>query len=85
MCLSSLNSISSEEAKRHSVKSSDSSSSGQSSLLTVDLKNFKALWNEEVYQNRERWKAQAAKGTVHPETLLFSFTRISIIICKKKL
>ncbi|XP_040027147.2 dual specificity calcium/calmodulin-dependent 3',5'-cyclic nucleotide phosphodiesterase 1A isoform X2 [Gasterosteus aculeatus] len=58
---SSLNSISSEEAKRHSVKSSDSSSSGHSSLLTVDLKNFKALWNEEVYQNRERWKAQAAK------------------------
>ncbi|XP_040911179.1 calcium/calmodulin-dependent 3',5'-cyclic nucleotide phosphodiesterase 1A isoform X2 [Toxotes jaculatrix] len=60
---SSLNSISSDEAKRHSVKSmgSDSSSSGQSSLLTVDIKNFKALWNEEVYQNRERWKAQAAK------------------------
>lgn len=44
---------------------SDSSSSGQSSLLTVDIKNFKALWNEEVYQNRERWKAQACKGTVH--------------------
>ncbi|XP_044075260.1 calcium/calmodulin-dependent 3',5'-cyclic nucleotide phosphodiesterase 1A isoform X2 [Siniperca chuatsi] len=60
---SSLNSISSDEAKRHSVKStgSDSSSSGQSSLLMVDLKNFKALWNEEVYQNRERWKAQASK------------------------
>nr|XP_046264419.1 calcium/calmodulin-dependent 3',5'-cyclic nucleotide phosphodiesterase 1A isoform X2 [Scatophagus argus] len=60
---SSLNSITSEEAKRHSVKSigSDSSSSGQSSLLTVDIKNFKALWNEEVYQNRERWKTQACK------------------------
>ncbi|KAM3603805.1 uncharacterized protein V6R79_002396 [Siganus canaliculatus] len=60
---SSLNSITSDEAKRHSVKSmgSDSSASGQSSLLTVDIKNFKALWNEEVYQNRERWKAQACK------------------------
>ncbi|XP_035994249.1 calcium/calmodulin-dependent 3',5'-cyclic nucleotide phosphodiesterase 1C isoform X4 [Fundulus heteroclitus] len=60
---SSLNSISSDETKRHSVKSmgSDSGSSGQSSLLTVDMKNFKALWNEEVYQNRERWKAQATK------------------------
>ncbi|XP_077393776.1 dual specificity calcium/calmodulin-dependent 3',5'-cyclic nucleotide phosphodiesterase 1A isoform X7 [Festucalex cinctus] len=60
---SSLNSISSEEAKRHSVKSiaSDSCSSGQSPLLAVDIKNFKALWNEEVYQNRERWKAQATK------------------------
>lgn len=42
---------------------SDSSSSGQGSLLTVDIKNFKALWNEEVCQNRERWKAQACKGT----------------------
>ncbi|XP_077580815.1 dual specificity calcium/calmodulin-dependent 3',5'-cyclic nucleotide phosphodiesterase 1A isoform X2 [Stigmatopora nigra] len=60
---SSLNSISSEEAKRHSVKSapSDSCSSGANSLLTVDIKNFKALWNEEVYQNRERWKTQATK------------------------
>ncbi|XP_075877832.1 dual specificity calcium/calmodulin-dependent 3',5'-cyclic nucleotide phosphodiesterase 1A isoform X2 [Nelusetta ayraudi] len=60
---SSLNSISSDEAKRHSMKSmgSDSSSSGQGSLLTVDIKNFKALWNEEVCQNRERWKAQAGK------------------------
>ncbi|XP_013873827.1 calcium/calmodulin-dependent 3',5'-cyclic nucleotide phosphodiesterase 1A isoform X1 [Austrofundulus limnaeus] len=58
---SSLNSISSDETKRHSVKSSDSSSSGQSSLLSVDMKTFKVLWNEEVYQNRERWKTQAAK------------------------
>lgn len=63
----SLNSLSSEEAKRQSVKSmgSDSSSSGPSSLLSVDIKNFKAMWNEEVYQNRERWKAQACKGTVY--------------------
>ncbi|XP_061777022.1 dual specificity calcium/calmodulin-dependent 3',5'-cyclic nucleotide phosphodiesterase 1A isoform X1 [Nerophis ophidion] len=60
---SSLNSISTEDGKRHSVKStgSDSCSSGQGSLLSMDMKNFKALWNEEVYQNRERWKAQAAK------------------------
>ncbi|XP_019733266.1 calcium/calmodulin-dependent 3',5'-cyclic nucleotide phosphodiesterase 1A [Hippocampus comes] len=60
---SSLNSISSEEAKRHCVKSmaSDSCSSGHSPLLAVDMKNFKALWNEEVHQNRERWKAQATK------------------------
>uniref|UniRef100_A0A3Q2CNF0 Phosphodiesterase n=1 Tax=Cyprinodon variegatus TaxID=28743 RepID=A0A3Q2CNF0_CYPVA len=41
-----------------------------SSLLTVDIKNFKALWNEEVYQNRERWKAQATKGTVQPLKLI---------------
>lgn len=66
----SLNSIGSDESKRHSVKSvgSDSSSPGQSPLLMVDIKNFKALWNEEVYQNRERWKAQAAKGTVRAVT-----------------
>ncbi|XP_072296956.1 dual specificity calcium/calmodulin-dependent 3',5'-cyclic nucleotide phosphodiesterase 1C isoform X2 [Eucyclogobius newberryi] len=57
---SSLNSIGPEETKRKS-SSSDSSSSGHSSLLTVDMKNFKALWNEEVSQNRERWKSQAAK------------------------
>ncbi|XP_055008044.1 dual specificity calcium/calmodulin-dependent 3',5'-cyclic nucleotide phosphodiesterase 1C [Boleophthalmus pectinirostris] len=57
---SSLNSIGSEESKRKS-SGSDSGSSGHSSLLTVDMKNFKALWNEEVSQNRERWKAQAAK------------------------
>ncbi|KAK7896149.1 hypothetical protein WMY93_021474 [Mugilogobius chulae] len=57
---SSLNSIGSEETKRKS-SGSDSGSSGQSSLLTVDMKNFKALWNEEVSQNRERWKAQATK------------------------
>lgn len=44
---------------------SDSSSSGPGSLLTVDIKNFKAMWNEEVYQNRERWKAQACKGAVY--------------------
>lgn len=60
---SSLNSISSEDTKRHSVKStgSDSSSCGQGSLVSVDMKNFKALWNEEVSQNRERWKSQATK------------------------
>nr|XP_020447184.1 calcium/calmodulin-dependent 3',5'-cyclic nucleotide phosphodiesterase 1C-like isoform X3 [Monopterus albus]XP_020447185.1 calcium/calmodulin-dependent 3',5'-cyclic nucleotide phosphodiesterase 1C-like isoform X3 [Monopterus albus] len=60
---SSLNSINSDEGKRHNVKSvcSDSATSVQNSLLSVDMKNFKALWNEEVYQNRERWKAQADK------------------------
>ncbi|XP_029582517.1 calcium/calmodulin-dependent 3',5'-cyclic nucleotide phosphodiesterase 1C-like [Salmo trutta] len=62
---SSLNSISCEDAKHGSVKStgSESSAAGHFSLLAVDLKNFKALWNEEVYQNRERWKTQATKET----------------------
>uniref|UniRef100_A0A4W5LSV4 PDEase domain-containing protein n=1 Tax=Hucho hucho TaxID=62062 RepID=A0A4W5LSV4_9TELE len=62
---SSLNSISCEDAKRGSVKStgSESSATGHYSLLAVDLMNFKALWNEEVYQNRERWKTQATKET----------------------
>uniref|UniRef100_A0AAZ3QBB5 Phosphodiesterase n=1 Tax=Oncorhynchus tshawytscha TaxID=74940 RepID=A0AAZ3QBB5_ONCTS len=60
---SSLNSISCEDAKHGSVKStgSEGSATGHFSLLAVDLKNFKALWNEEVYQNRERWKTQATK------------------------
>uniref|UniRef100_A0A672K6H1 Phosphodiesterase n=1 Tax=Sinocyclocheilus grahami TaxID=75366 RepID=A0A672K6H1_SINGR len=56
--------ISTGDAKRSSVNSSGSDSSGSynCSLLTVDLKNFKAIWNEEVSLNRERWKTQAAKG-----------------------
>ena len=43
---------------------SEGSATGHFSLLAVDLKNFKALWNEEVYQNRERWKTQATKGVL---------------------
>ncbi|XP_051557651.1 dual specificity calcium/calmodulin-dependent 3',5'-cyclic nucleotide phosphodiesterase 1A-like [Myxocyprinus asiaticus] len=50
-------SITAGDAKRSSVNSSGS----DGSLLTVDLKNFKAIWNEEVSQNRERWKTQATK------------------------
>ncbi|KAG5286061.1 hypothetical protein AALO_G00010530 [Alosa alosa] len=62
---SSLNSITSVDAKHSSINStgSDSSSSHHGPLLAVDPKNFKAIWNEEVSQNRERWKAQAAKET----------------------
>ncbi|XP_009297150.3 dual specificity calcium/calmodulin-dependent 3',5'-cyclic nucleotide phosphodiesterase 1A isoform X4 [Danio rerio] len=63
--LSGFRSITGGDVKRSSVNSSasDSSSSHNGSLLTVDLKNFKALWNEEVSLNRERWKMQAAKET----------------------
>uniref|UniRef100_A0AAR2ITJ9 Phosphodiesterase n=1 Tax=Pygocentrus nattereri TaxID=42514 RepID=A0AAR2ITJ9_PYGNA len=56
---SSLNNIPSD-GKRPTVKSTGSE--GSTSLLSVDFKNFKATWNEEVQQNREKWKAQAAKG-----------------------
>lgn len=86
-CLSSLNSISSDESKRHSVKSmgSDSSSSGPGSLLTVDMKNFKALWNEEVYQNRERWKTQAAKGIVQFDLVkIWWFMAMVKLICPNR-
>uniref|UniRef100_A0A8B9LMR4 Phosphodiesterase n=1 Tax=Astyanax mexicanus TaxID=7994 RepID=A0A8B9LMR4_ASTMX len=41
-------------------------SEGSTSLLSVDFKSFKATWNDEVHQNREKWKAQAAKGE-HPK------------------
>uniref|UniRef100_A0A9J7Y7W6 Phosphodiesterase n=1 Tax=Cyprinus carpio carpio TaxID=630221 RepID=A0A9J7Y7W6_CYPCA len=49
-----------KDVKRSSVNSSGSDSSGSHncSLLTVDLKNFKAIWNEEVSLNRDRWKTQ---------------------------
>ncbi|XP_076837062.1 LOW QUALITY PROTEIN: dual specificity calcium/calmodulin-dependent 3',5'-cyclic nucleotide phosphodiesterase 1A [Brachyhypopomus gauderio] len=56
---SSLSSIPAGESKRSSVNSASSEAS--CSLLAVDLKNFKAIWNEQVFQNRERWKARAAK------------------------
>ncbi|XP_066484997.1 dual specificity calcium/calmodulin-dependent 3',5'-cyclic nucleotide phosphodiesterase 1C isoform X2 [Tiliqua scincoides] len=60
---SSLNSISSSEVKRSSVKStgSEGSASLNCSILTVDFKCFKATWTEVVQQNREKWKAQATK------------------------
>ncbi|KAM6135001.1 dual specificity calcium/calmodulin-dependent 3',5'-cyclic nucleotide phosphodiesterase 1C isoform 2-T2 [Pterocles gutturalis] len=60
---SSLNSISPSEVKRSSVKStgSEGSASLNCSILTVDFKCFKATWTEVVQQNREKWKAQAAK------------------------
>ncbi|XP_016430898.1 calcium/calmodulin-dependent 3',5'-cyclic nucleotide phosphodiesterase 1C-like isoform X2 [Sinocyclocheilus rhinocerous] len=63
--LAGFRSISAGDASRSSVNSSGSDSSGSynCSLLTVDLKNFKAIWNEEVSLNRERWKTQAAKET----------------------
>ncbi|XP_062376903.1 dual specificity calcium/calmodulin-dependent 3',5'-cyclic nucleotide phosphodiesterase 1A isoform X4 [Sardina pilchardus] len=59
---SSLNNIS-PDGKRSSVKStgSEGSTSLNCSLLTVDFKSFKATWNEEVQQNRDKWKAQATK------------------------
>ncbi|XP_049336084.1 dual specificity calcium/calmodulin-dependent 3',5'-cyclic nucleotide phosphodiesterase 1A isoform X2 [Astyanax mexicanus] len=55
---SSLNNIPAD-GKRPSVKSTGSE--GSTSLLSVDFKSFKATWNDEVHQNREKWKAQAAK------------------------
>ncbi|XP_062335741.1 LOW QUALITY PROTEIN: dual specificity calcium/calmodulin-dependent 3',5'-cyclic nucleotide phosphodiesterase 1A [Osmerus eperlanus] len=60
---SSLNSITQGDGKRSSVKSVGSEGSGNvnCSLHTVDFKCFKATWNEEVHQNREKWKTQATK------------------------
>ncbi|XP_060778112.1 dual specificity calcium/calmodulin-dependent 3',5'-cyclic nucleotide phosphodiesterase 1A isoform X2 [Neoarius graeffei] len=59
---SSLNNIPSD-GKRTNVKStgSEGSTAHNCSLLSVDLKSFKDTWNEEVHQNREKWKTQAAK------------------------
>ncbi|KAK0155349.1 Calcium/calmodulin-dependent 3',5'-cyclic nucleotide phosphodiesterase 1C [Merluccius polli] len=63
---SSLNSLggSGSEGKRSSVKStaSEGSVALNCSLHTVDFNYFKTTWNEEVHQNREKWKAQATKG-----------------------
>ena len=64
VCVCSLNSITQGDGKRSSVKSVGSEGSGtvNCSLHTVDFKCFKATWNEEVHQNREKWKTQATKG-----------------------
>ncbi|XP_041717842.1 calcium/calmodulin-dependent 3',5'-cyclic nucleotide phosphodiesterase 1A isoform X5 [Coregonus clupeaformis] len=58
-----LNSIPVGDGKRSSVISTGSEGSGtlNCSPGTVDYKGFKATWNEEVHQNREKWKTQAAK------------------------
>ncbi|KAJ8389042.1 hypothetical protein AAFF_G00124390 [Aldrovandia affinis] len=58
-----LNSITPPDGKRSGVKStgSEGSTSLHCSLHSVDFRSFKASWNEEVHQNREKWKAQAAK------------------------
>ncbi|KAF4088081.1 hypothetical protein AMELA_G00078730 [Ameiurus melas] len=59
---SSLNNIPSD-GKRANVKStgSEGSTAHNCSLLSIDFKSFKDTWNEEVHQNREKWKTQAAK------------------------
>ncbi|XP_049332531.1 dual specificity calcium/calmodulin-dependent 3',5'-cyclic nucleotide phosphodiesterase 1A isoform X6 [Astyanax mexicanus] len=57
---SSLSSITGE-GKRSSMNSSASESSATHNLMAVDIKHFKAIWNEQVYLNRERWKARADK------------------------
>ncbi|KAI5092676.1 calcium/calmodulin-dependent 3',5'-cyclic nucleotide phosphodiesterase 1A isoform X1 [Silurus meridionalis] len=57
---SSLSSLTGE-SKQSNSPASESSASHNCSILAVDPKNFKAIWNEQVHQNRERWKARAAK------------------------
>ncbi|XP_076027542.1 dual specificity calcium/calmodulin-dependent 3',5'-cyclic nucleotide phosphodiesterase 1A [Genypterus blacodes] len=54
---SSLNSTTGSDGK--SVKSTGSEVN--TSLTTVDFKSFKASWNQEIHQNRERWKVQASR------------------------
>ncbi|XP_072908631.1 dual specificity calcium/calmodulin-dependent 3',5'-cyclic nucleotide phosphodiesterase 1A [Hemitrygon akajei] len=59
----SLNSIPSTDVKHSKLKhtGAEGCSSINSSLLAVDLKNFKSCWNEILQQNREKWKALHAK------------------------
>uniref|UniRef100_A0A8C2VZB0 Phosphodiesterase n=1 Tax=Chinchilla lanigera TaxID=34839 RepID=A0A8C2VZB0_CHILA len=60
---SSLNNISSSDAKRSGVKSSGSEGSApiNNSVIPVDCKGFKATWTEVVHINRERWRAKVPK------------------------
>ncbi|XP_074550081.1 dual specificity calcium/calmodulin-dependent 3',5'-cyclic nucleotide phosphodiesterase 1A [Halichoeres trimaculatus] len=52
-------SINSNDGKNPSVKSTGSE--GCCSLASVDFKSFKVTWNQEIRQNRDTWKAQAAQ------------------------
>ncbi|XP_040820519.1 calcium/calmodulin-dependent 3',5'-cyclic nucleotide phosphodiesterase 1C isoform X1 [Ochotona curzoniae] len=60
---SSLNNITSSDAKRSGVKSSGSEGSApiNHSVIPVDYKSFKATWTEVVHINRERWRAKVPK------------------------
>uniref|UniRef100_A0A8D1LVS5 Phosphodiesterase n=1 Tax=Sus scrofa TaxID=9823 RepID=A0A8D1LVS5_PIG len=60
---SSLNNISSSDAKRSTVKSSGSEGSApiNNSVIPIDYKSFKATWTEVVHINRERWRAKVPK------------------------
>ncbi|KAJ1063460.1 hypothetical protein K5549_020912, partial [Capra hircus] len=60
---SSLNNISSTDAKRSGVKSSGSEGSApiNNPVIPVDYKSFKATWTEVVHINRERWRAKVPK------------------------
>ncbi|XP_035866330.1 calcium/calmodulin-dependent 3',5'-cyclic nucleotide phosphodiesterase 1C isoform X3 [Phyllostomus discolor] len=60
---SSLNSLSSADAKRSGVKSAGSEGSApvNNSVIPVDCKNFKVTWTEVVHVNRERWRAKVPK------------------------
>lgn len=65
---SSLNNISSADAKRSGVKSTGSEGSApiNNSVIPVDYKSFKATWTEVVHINRERWRAKVPKGNMPP-------------------
>lgn len=77
-------SITAGDVKRGSVNSSgsDGSASHNCSLLTVDLNNFKTIWNEEVSLNRERWKTQADKGVSRLIPVRMHMFKNSVTSCK---
>ncbi|XP_005862993.2 PREDICTED: calcium/calmodulin-dependent 3',5'-cyclic nucleotide phosphodiesterase 1C isoform X3 [Myotis brandtii] len=60
---SSLNSLSSADAKRSGSKSAGSEGSApvNNSVIPVEYKSFKATWTEVVHINRERWRAKVPK------------------------
>ncbi|KAM7121645.1 dual specificity calcium/calmodulin-dependent 3',5'-cyclic nucleotide phosphodiesterase 1C isoform 3-T4 [Molossus nigricans] len=60
---SSLNNLSSTDAKRSGTKSAGSEGSApvNNSVIPVDYKSFKATWTEVVHVNRERWRAKVPK------------------------
>ncbi|KAM9827298.1 dual specificity calcium/calmodulin-dependent 3',5'-cyclic nucleotide phosphodiesterase 1A [Neosynchiropus ocellatus] len=62
---SSVNSITGNEVKHSNLRTFGSE--GNCALTTVDFKSFRGTWHQEIQQNRETWKTQAAKDKADDE------------------
>ncbi|KAM8880574.1 dual specificity calcium/calmodulin-dependent 3',5'-cyclic nucleotide phosphodiesterase 1A [Synchiropus picturatus] len=62
---SSVNSITGNEVKHSNLRAF--ASEGNCALTTEDFKSFRGTWQQEIQQNKETWKTQAAKDKADAE------------------